>query len=75
MNPNSVPASAEQTITIEDAPSGGTFTLTFKGQTTAPIAFNAPSEGQAASTALDEFSTIGSGGVFVVGRDGGPYTV
>ncbi len=32
-----------QTITITGTPTGGTFTLTFSGQTTAPIAYNATS--------------------------------
>jgi hypothetical protein len=34
INPESTPTSAEQTITIEGAPTGGTFALTFNGQTT-----------------------------------------
>lgn len=34
VNPNSTPTSAEQRITIEGAPTGGTFALTFNGQTT-----------------------------------------
>jgi hypothetical protein len=34
VNPNSSPTSAEQLVTLEGHPTGGTFTLTFKGQTT-----------------------------------------
>lgn len=34
-------ANAVQTVTITGTPTGGTFTLTYAGQTTAPIAFNA----------------------------------
>jgi hypothetical protein len=42
VNPEAKPTSAEQTINVEGAPTGGTFTLTFKGQTTVPIAYDAP---------------------------------
>jgi hypothetical protein len=66
------PTSAEQTITIEGAPTGGTFTLTFKGQTTAPIAFNASRE--TVGAALQGLSTIGKGQAEVAGLAGGPYT-
>jgi hypothetical protein len=80
VNPDSVPTSGEQTITVGGAPTGGTFTLTFEGQTTAPIAFNAPSGGEAGETkgsvkdALEALSTI-AGQVYVTGPAGGPYTV
>src|SRR5262249_33917430 len=46
-----------QTVRVNGAPTGGTFTLTFSGQTTAPIAFNATAA-QIAS-ALAALSTIG----------------
>ena len=50
-------ASDVQTLSITGSPTGGTFTLTFNGQTTAAIAFNATAaQVQAALTAL---STIG----------------
>jgi hypothetical protein len=42
VNPEAKPTFAEQTINVEGAPTGGTFTLTFKGQTTVPIAYDAP---------------------------------
>lgn len=42
-------------------PTGGTFTLTFGGQTTAPIAYNASAA--AIQTALAALSSIGSGNV------------
>ncbi|MFR9773044.1 major capsid protein [Nocardia sp. SC052] len=62
-----------QTPTISGSPTGGTFTLTFKGQTTAPLAYNATAaQVQAALAAL---STIGAGNVAVTGSAGGPYTV
>lgn len=62
-----------QTVTVTGAPTGGTFTLTFSGQTTAAIAFNATAaQVQAALVAL---SNIGANDVTVTGADGGPYTV
>ncbi|MGZ4588675.1 MAG: hypothetical protein ACXVX9_12840, partial [Mycobacteriaceae bacterium] len=39
-----------QTVTITGTPTGGTFTLTWNGQTTAPIAYNATAS--AVATAL-----------------------
>ena len=52
---------------------GGTFTLTFGGQTTAAIQYNA--EATAVQTALEALSTIGPGNVAVSGAAGGPYTI
>lgn len=62
-----------QTVTISGAPTGGTFTLTFNGATTADIAHNAT--GATVQAALEALSTIGSGNVTVSGAGGGPYTV
>jgi len=62
-----------QTVTITGSPTGGTFTLTYKGQTTAGIAFNAAAS--AVQSALIALSTIGTGNVTVSGSAGGPYTV
>jgi hypothetical protein len=54
-----------QTLTKAGTVSGGTFTITFKGETTAPIAWNAvAADVQAALIAL---STVGTGGVTVTG--------
>lgn len=76
VDPHSVPTSEEQTVTIEGAPTGGTFTLTFNGQTTEPIAFKAPADGPVSvHHALGALSTTAAGGVFVTGPDGGPYRV
>jgi hypothetical protein len=61
-----------QTITISDA-DGGTFTLTFGGQTTSSIAWNAAAS--VVDTALEALSTIEVGEVSVSGSAGGPYTV
>lgn len=52
---------------------GGTFTLTFNGQTTAPIAYNASAA--VVDAALEGRSNIGSGNVAVTGPDGGTWTV
>ncbi len=61
-----------QTVTL-GTQSSGTFTLTYKGQTTATIAYNAASA--AVQTALQALSTIGAGNATVSGSAGGPYTV
>lgn len=53
-----------QTVGV-GAASAGTFTLTYKGQTTGNIAFNATAS--AVQTALIALSTIGSGNVSVTG--------
>jgi hypothetical protein len=54
--------SDKQEIVLEN-PSGGTYTLTFKGQTTVPIAYNAtPEEVQ---SALEALSSISAGNVAV----------
>lgn len=68
----SVAGSGEvQTVTINGGPTGGTFTLTFRGQTTAPIAYNA--NAAAVQSALEALTTVGAGNVAVAGT--GPYTV
>lgn len=60
--------SEQQTVTITGTPTGGTFRLTFNGQQTGTIAFNAPSS--AVQTALQALSTIGSGNATVTGGPG-----
>ncbi|MDR3710261.1 MAG: carboxypeptidase regulatory-like domain-containing protein [Capsulimonadaceae bacterium] len=52
---------------------GGTYTLTFGGQTTGAIAYNATAA--TVQTALAALSTIGTGNVAVTGNAGGPYTI
>ncbi len=66
-----MPASAVQTITLTGTPTGGTFTVSFDGQTTAPIAYNAAAS--AVQTALQALSTIGAGNIAVTGS-AGAYT-
>jgi hypothetical protein len=62
-----------QTVTITGSPTGGTFTLSFDGQTTAPIAYNAAST--AVQSALEALSNLDPGDAAVSGSAGGPYTV
>jgi hypothetical protein len=57
-------ASEVQSLSSSGA-SAGTFTLTFKGQTTAPIAFGAINS--AVQSAIQALSTVGSGNVTVSG--------
>lgn len=60
-----------QTVTITGGPTGGTFTLTYSGQTTAAIAYNASAA--AVQSALEALSNLVPGDVTVTGA--GPYTV
>lgn len=62
-----------QTVTVTGVPTGGTFTLTYSGQTTGAIAYNATAT--AVQTALTALSNVGAGNVEVTGSAGGPYTV
>lgn len=62
-----------QVLTIAGGPTGGTFTLTYKGQTTAAIAYNATAA--AVASALQLLSGIGANGCTVSGSSGGPWTV
>lgn len=73
VNPSSTPTSEEQTLTVEGAPTGGSFTLSFEGQTTAPIPYPASAEGDVAA-ALRKLPSLAQG-VQVTGPTGGPYTV
>lgn len=50
-----------QTVTLSGTPSAGTFTLTYEGETTAPIAYNASAS--TVDSALELLSTIPAGGV------------
>ena len=60
-----------QTITIDPTVTGGTFTLTYDGETTSAIAYNASAA--TVETALEALSPIP--GVTVAGSAGGPWTV
>jgi len=57
----------QQRLVVSGAPTGGTFTLSFNGQTTAPIAYNAP-----ASVGINEVQRVSitgapTGGTFTLG--------
>jgi hypothetical protein len=68
--PGDNPATAaKQNLTVDA--SGGAFTLTFKGQSTGDIAWNASAT--TIQTALQGLSTIGSGNATVTGS--GPYAI
>lgn len=54
-----------QTFTLYGTPTGGTFTLTYDGQTTGAIAYNASAA--TVDTALEALSNIGAGDVAVTG--------
>lgn len=54
-----------QTISISGTPTGGTFTLTFQGQTTSPIAFNATAATVVA--ALQALANVGATGATATG--------
>jgi hypothetical protein len=55
----------KQRITITGSPTGGTFTITYSGQTTSAITYNA--NAFAIQTALQALSNVGSGNVTVTG--------
>lgn len=64
----------EWSVTITGAPTGGTFTLSYLGQTTAAIAYNATAAAvKAALVALDD--GYGASDFVVSGTAGGPYAV
>ncbi len=79
VNPGSAATSAEQVISLEGPPTGGTFTLTFDGQTTVAIPYNAtPGTVQGALNALSTIAGANGepeGIVGVTGPNGGPYVV
>lgn len=58
----------KQTLTITGTPTGGTWTATLSGQTTAPIAYNATAA--QVEAALELLSTVGVGNVAVTGGPG-----
>lgn len=62
-----------QTVTVTGAPTGGTFTLTYSGQTTIAVACDASAA--AVQNALVALSNVGSTDVLVTGPAGGPYAV
>jgi hypothetical protein len=74
VEPHTEPIDELQAVTVTGAPTGGSFTLTFKGQTTAPLPFDA--ERDQVESALGALSTIGAGNVQIASEAGGsPWTV
>lgn len=70
--PTNLPPTQSETQEVAIDAEEGAFTLSFEGQTTTPIAFDA--EALEVETALDALSTIGGvgGAVTVLGGPGGP---
>lgn len=66
--PYAGPTSEVQTVTITGTPTGGTYTLTFSGQTTTAIPYNATAA--QVKAALEALSNIAAGEVTVTG---GPH--
>lgn len=66
-----VPEYGQQRITISGSPSSGTFTLTYEGSATSALTYNATAT--QVQTALRAITAIGSGGVNVTGKPGGPW--
>jgi hypothetical protein len=65
-----------QVITINGAPTGGTFTVTIGGQTTAPITAGTSLPTAATiQTAIQLLPGSVTGGVAVTGAAGGPFTL
>jgi hypothetical protein len=71
--PTGAGTSEVQTITITGAPAGGTFSITYSGQTTPALAYNAAPS--AVQTALQALSNIGAGNVLVTGTAGSSYVL
>src|SRR6266704_5066262 len=61
-----------QTVTIAGGATGGTFTLGYKGQTTAAITYSAALASATVNTAFQLLSTVGAN-CTVTGSAGGPY--
>jgi hypothetical protein len=68
----SMATNEQQTVTLGNSPNGGTFTLSFRGQTTSGLAYNASAE--EVQTALRGLESIGDGNVGVA-LTGGTYTM
>ena len=71
--PENDPLRRTQTVTIGGAPEGGSFTLTYDGETTSNIAHDA--DGETVQARLEALGNLDEGDVAVEGPGGGPYTV
>lgn len=63
-----------QVITVNGSPTGGTFTLTFQGETTSALAYNATAA-QVKAALVAASADLGTDDITVTGSAGGPYTV
>ncbi len=72
--PDTSATSEVQTVSLSGGPDGGSFTLTYRGETTSDIAYNATAE--EIKTALELLSTVNSGDITVSGSidDGTTFT-
>lgn len=68
-----VARSEVQTLTVYGGPTGGTLRLTYKGQRTAALPYNASTA--AVQAALEGLSTVGAGNVTVTGTAGSSYVI
>jgi len=66
---DSTAASELQTMSRASIPTEGTYTLTYEGQTTSPIAYNADTD--TIKAALEALSTVNTGDITVGGGDNG----
>lgn len=66
-------ANGDQTVKITGNPTGGDFTLTYGGQTTAALPYNATSA--QVQLALEATSVLNPGDIDVTGPLGGPYVI
>lgn len=66
-------ANGNQLVTLTGGPTGGTFTITYSGQTTGAIAYNATAA--TVQAALEAMSNLAPGDVVVTGSTGGPWTI
>jgi hypothetical protein len=64
---------ASSVFTLTGTGLGGTFTLSYGGQTTAGLAYNATAG--TVQTALQGLSSVGAGNMTVGGNAGGPWTI
>ncbi len=67
------PDTSHQTLTMNGVPTGGTFTMTWEGQTTTPLSYNVL--GSAMQTALEALSNVAPGDLTVTGPAGGPWVI
>jgi hypothetical protein len=67
------PVNEVQIVLLTGSPTGGSFTLTLAGQTTAALDFDATAV--EVQTAVAALSNVGVGNVAVTGAAGGPWTI